>query len=102
MKANTANNETLRHYGRRFVHGWFKDDKGGMLATAINFHVFDVKKPLVSTGRLRRNGFTTMLGDKMTIRKGHRSVPGDEANYVPFANFYLADKAHKVMQVAPH
>ena len=100
MKANTASNTPLIHYGRRVVHGWMEDTNQKWIPVSVKFHVFNVKKPLLATSKLVEVGFTTVLGKSSRLERGGRSVKIDEHNQVPFVRFWIADRPHENM-VAP-
>ena len=50
------NNEALRHYGQKVVHGHLTTNNGRRILIQITFDVMSVRKPLLSTSALKRRG----------------------------------------------
>ena len=54
-----ANGQLVASYGRKTV----KLGVGGKLL-AVDFHVLDVRRPLLSTGTMAARGFETVMGER--------------------------------------
>ena len=61
VEAVTANNATLRHYGRKVVCGHVTTISGRRILIQITFGVMSVRKPLLSTSALKRRGVTIIF-----------------------------------------
>ena len=53
FEAVTANNATLRHYGRKVVYGHVTTNSGRQILIQITSDVMSVRKPLLSTSALK-------------------------------------------------
>ena len=61
IEAVTANNATLRHFGRKVVYGHVTTNRGRQILIQITFDVMSVRKPLLSTSALKRRGVTIIF-----------------------------------------
>ena len=61
VEAVTANNATLRDYGRKVVYGHVTTNRGRQILIQITFDVMSVRKPLLSTSALKRRGVTIIF-----------------------------------------
>ena len=61
VEAVTANNATLRHYGRKVVCGHVTTNSGRRILIQITFDVMSVRKPFLSTSALKRRGVTIIF-----------------------------------------
>ena len=61
IEAVTANNATLRHFGRKVVYGHVTTNRGKQIMIQITFDVMSVRKPLLSISALKRRGVTIIF-----------------------------------------
>ena len=61
IESVTANNATLRHYGREVVYGHVTTNRGRQILIQITFDVMSVRKPLLGTSALKRRGVTIIF-----------------------------------------
>lgn len=74
----TATGETTVNHGERTVKYVLSDGK----PASVKFEVLNIKKPILSVGRLKATGHEVHLGDESWIRKGNRTLPVTERNKV--------------------
>ena len=61
VEAVTANNATLRHYGRKVACGHVTTNSGKRVLMQITFDVMSVRKPFRSTSALKHRGVTIIF-----------------------------------------
>ena len=63
IKAKSASNHALKHYGARVVQAEVQTTDGEKMNIEIRFEVMDAKRTLISTTSLKRNGVSTTFGE---------------------------------------
>ena len=63
VQARSANEADLEHHGTRYVPGWLRDSEGQWKKGVIRFEVHNVKRPMLSTGTLKKQGIKTVFAD---------------------------------------
>eukprot|EP00972_Heterocapsa_arctica_P112970 16434700-Heterocapsa_arctica.AAC.1 len=71
MPARAANGAAMRVYGRKVVVFYLFDDR----TITIDFVVMDVRRPLLSVGKLVEKGCQLQLGPRSSLRYRGRATP---------------------------
>ncbi len=85
QQATACNSATLIHYGSKLIPFSIETVEGERVPVQIRFEVFNIKRPLVSTTRMAKHGFTSTTGPGGSyLKKGSKVVKLAERNGLPF------------------
>ena len=87
--ATAASKQPLTHFGQKTVPGHMLTNDGVAKEVLIRFNVFDVKRPILSTNKLRSSGFTCVHSpNRQYIAMGDKQVSVFNKNGLPFVQFW--------------